>query len=63
MIKVKIGIFKKNSDKLFNEEIVRMFKAEIANFFDRKSYFDFKNFDLPRLELGFLSKKSNNINF
>ena len=34
-IKQKQGIFK-NSEKIFNEEITRLFKNEIKNYFERK---------------------------
>lgn len=57
MIRQKVGLFKV-SDKLFGEEMARLFKAEIENFFDRKAYFDFKHFDLEKLDLELLSSRA-----
>jgi tRNA isopentenyl-2-thiomethyl-A-37 hydroxylase MiaE len=39
------------SERNFTEEMVRLFKAEIDNFFDRKAYFDFRNLNLEKLDV------------
>ena len=38
--------------------MARLFKAEIENFFDRKTYFDFKHYDLEKLDLELLSSRA-----
>jgi hypothetical protein len=53
MLKQKQGIYKL-SEKQLNEELGGLFRQETANFFDRKSYFDFHNFELSRLDIDLL---------
>jgi hypothetical protein len=43
--------------------MARLFRAEIENYFDRKTYFDFRNYDLQKLDIELLSSKAKEVGF
>lgn len=62
MLKVRAGNMKGQAH-IFTDEMFKLFKAEIDNFFDRKAYYDFRHFDLEKLDIELLSSKSEKIKF
>jgi hypothetical protein len=53
----------KISERTFTEEMVRLFKAEIDNYFDRKAYFDFRHHNLEKLDVELMSSRANQVHY